>query len=67
MRISVLGLGYVGAVVAGCLARRGHEVVGVDTDPGKVALLNAGRAPIIEPEIDIHSAGLILSRCSSVK
>ncbi len=51
MRISVLGLGYVGAVVAGCLARRGHQVVGVDTDPAKVALLNTGRAPIIEPEI----------------
>jgi GDP-mannose 6-dehydrogenase len=51
MRITVLGLGYVGAVVAGCLARRGHEVIGVDTDPGKVQLLNAGRAPIIEPEI----------------
>ncbi|HET7198708.1 MAG TPA: hypothetical protein VFI86_08585, partial [Burkholderiales bacterium] len=42
MRISVLGLGYVGAVVAGCLARRGHQVIGVDTEPGKVALVNAG-------------------------
>jgi GDP-mannose 6-dehydrogenase len=51
MRISVLGLGYVGAVVAGCLARRGHQVVGVDTEPGKVALVNAGRSPIIERDI----------------
>ncbi|HEX4618368.1 MAG TPA: UDP-glucose/GDP-mannose dehydrogenase family protein [Steroidobacteraceae bacterium] len=51
MRISVLGLGYVGAVVAGCLARRGHEVTGVDTEPGKVALVNSGRSPIIEREI----------------
>jgi GDP-mannose 6-dehydrogenase len=51
MRISVLGLGYVGAVVAGCLARRGHQVTGVDTEPGKVARLNAGRSPIIERDI----------------
>ena len=52
MRITVLGLGYVGAVVAGCLARRGHQVIGVDTEPGKVALLNSGKSPIIEREID---------------
>jgi GDP-mannose 6-dehydrogenase len=52
MRVSVLGLGYVGVVVAGCLARRGHEVIGVDVEPGKVALLNSGRSPIIEKDID---------------
>ncbi|HLY52263.1 MAG TPA: UDP-glucose/GDP-mannose dehydrogenase family protein [Steroidobacteraceae bacterium] len=52
MRISVLGLGYVGVVVAGCLARKGHEVVGVDVEASKVALLNSGRAPIIEKDID---------------
>jgi GDP-mannose 6-dehydrogenase len=52
MRITVLGLGYVGAVVAGCLARRGHQVIGVDTEPGKVARVNSGRSPIIEREID---------------
>ncbi len=51
MRISVLGLGYVGTVSAGCLAQEGHEVVGVDSEPKKVDLINAGKAPIIEKDI----------------
>jgi len=52
VKISVLGLGYVGTVVAGCLARAGHEVIGIDTEPSKVGLVNAGKSPIIEKEID---------------
>ncbi len=51
MKLSVLGLGYVGAVSAGCLARDGHEVIGVDPEPRKVDLINAGRTPVIEKEI----------------
>src|SRR3954469_13606232 len=52
MRISVFGLGYVGAVTAGCLAEQGHSIVGVDVHPQKVEDFNRGQAPIIEPELD---------------
>lgn len=51
MRISVLGLGYVGCVSAACLANDGHEVTGVDINPVKVGHINDGMTPIIEEQI----------------
>lgn len=52
MKITLFGLGYVGSVTAACLASRGHHVVGVDTDAGKVLALNESRSPVVEPGLD---------------
>jgi nucleotide sugar dehydrogenase len=51
-RITVIGSGYVGTVVAGCLAHIGHQVVGVEVEPAKLAVLRSGRAPFHEPGLD---------------
>jgi GDP-mannose 6-dehydrogenase len=51
VRVSVFGLGYVGAVSCGCLAQDGAEVIGVDVNPDKVRLIQDGRTPIIEEGI----------------
>ncbi len=59
MRISIFGLGYVGAVCAGCLSARGHDVVGVDISATKIDLINNGKSPIVEPGLeDLLQQGL---------
>ena len=52
MKVSIFGLGYVGSVSAASLAADGHTVVGVDVNADKVAAVNAGRSPIVEPGLD---------------
>lgn len=52
MNISIFGLGYVGCVSLGCLAKNGHRVIGVDVSQDKVDQINSGIATIVEKDID---------------
>lgn len=57
--MSVVGTGYLGATHAACMAELGHDVIGIDTDPAKVAALLAGRVPFWEPGLeDVLRRGL---------
>jgi GDP-mannose 6-dehydrogenase len=48
VKISIFGLGYVGAVSLACLSRDGHDVIGVDIDRTKLDLIMAGKTPVVE-------------------
>src|SRR5207237_8211808 len=52
MRVAVFGLGYVGSVSAATFAADGHDVIGVDVNAEKVAAINAGLSPIVEPGLE---------------
>ncbi len=52
MRCTVFGTGYLGATHAACMADLGHDVIGVDVDPGKVAKLSDGVVPFYEPGLE---------------
>ncbi|HAN72049.1 MAG TPA: UDP-glucose 6-dehydrogenase, partial [Actinobacteria bacterium] len=51
-RLSVIGTGYLGATHAACMAELGFDVIGLDVDPAKIALLSTGRVPFYEPGLD---------------
>src|SRR5947208_13305106 len=52
MKIAVVGTGYVGLVLGACLAENGNDVICVDKDQAKIAMLESGKMPIFEPGLE---------------
>jgi UDPglucose 6-dehydrogenase len=52
LKISVIGTGYLGATHAACISSLGFDVIGIDTDPVKVAALQQGKVPFFEPDLE---------------
>ena len=52
LKVSVIGTGYLGATHAACMASMGFEVIGVDIDAAKIALLSSGKVPFYEPGLE---------------
>lgn len=52
MQVTIIGTGYVGLTTGVCLSYMGHQVKCLDADPAKIAMLEAGRAPIYEPFLE---------------
>jgi UDPglucose 6-dehydrogenase len=50
--VAVVGLGKLGAPMVACFADKGHRVIGVDIDPDRVKLIDEGKAPVFEPQLD---------------
>ena len=69
VQVAIVGLGYVGAVTAACIAELGSSVICVDRDSGKADAIAAGRSPIAEPGLDdllTHGVGAGRIRVSNV-
>ncbi|HKG47098.1 MAG TPA: UDP-glucose/GDP-mannose dehydrogenase family protein [Pyrinomonadaceae bacterium] len=72
MKISIFGIGYVGCVSAACFAHAGHDVTGVDVNPTKVDIINSGKSPIVEPQMnelihDVVQSGKLRATTSSME
>lgn len=66
MKVIIFGLGYVGFTAACCIARQGHDVIGVDISRRKVDEIIAGIAPIVEPQVnEMLSEGLAAGRITA--